>query len=256
MSCFFLSLSAWADFLNSVSYFPWTRFLILLLKAELMLYYCNETLPLQGTRRFHFFNSRLLFLIWRRNWRLVRFWFWNYEWNSSFFILGREWKCSVVLLCCIFYDSDYYLFWGTFGKCAADQWELKLAGWEHPDPNIDLTHKAEQIANWSISPDVFSPRYASAAAETLSVCTYDTIFLLDPSALQLQPPHAASCPIFDPHVYAWLFTRKRENGTVTAYPKLLYRDKQRKKMCIRPGVPVQLNKKGVRNCKEVGNRGG
>lgn len=66
---FFLSLSSWADFLNSVFYFPRSRFLLLFLKAELMLYYCDETLPLQGTRRLHFFNSSLLFLIWRHNWR-------------------------------------------------------------------------------------------------------------------------------------------------------------------------------------------
>lgn len=33
-----------------------------------------------------------------------------------FLFLGREWKCSVVLLCCIFYDSDYYLFWGTLAN--------------------------------------------------------------------------------------------------------------------------------------------
>lgn len=141
---------------------------------------------------FTFFNSSLLFLIWRRNWRncwvpLQEPWV-----ELIFFYFGEGWKWSVVLLCCIFYCYDYYLFFGTFGKCAADQWELKLGGWEHPDLNIDLTHKAEQIAHWSISPDVFSPGHASrqrcSRLRRPSVCTYDTIFLLDPSAPQLQPP--------------------------------------------------------------------
>lgn len=181
----------------------------------------------------------------------------NHECNSSFFILGRIWKWSVVQLCCIFYYYDYYLFLGTFGKCAADQWELKLGGWEHPDLNIDLTHKAEQIGHWSISPDVFSPGRASrrrcSRLRRLSVCTYDTIFLLDPSAPQLQPPRAASCPLYDPHVYAWLFIGKRENVTVTAYPKLLYRDKDRKKWCVCfGGLCSCATGKGVQNCKDVG----
>lgn len=203
----------------------------------------------QGTRRLHFFLIPVFFFSYGDGTGgTVGFRFRNHEWNSSFFILGREWKWSVVLLCCIFYYYDYYLFFGTFGKCAADQWELKLGGWEHPDLNIDLTHKAEQIAHWSISPDVFSPGHASrqrcSRLRRSSVCTYDTIFLLDPSAPQLQPPRAASCPLYDPHVYAWLFIGKRDNGTVTAYPKPLYCDKERKKLCVCPVdfVPVQLEK--------------
>lgn len=130
----------------------------------------------------------------------VVFWFWNHEWNSSFLFWGGNgngpWFCCVgffIILIIIY-------FGGTFGKCAADQWELKLGGWEHPDLNIDLTHKAEQVRQLP----------ALQPAETLSVCTYDTIFLSDPSAPQLQPPRAASCPLYDPYVYAWLFIGKRE----------------------------------------------
>lgn len=141
---------------------------------------------------FTFFNSSLLFLIWRRNWRncwvpLQEPWV-----ELIFFYFGEGMEMvrgSAVLYFLLLWLL--FIFWDFWQMCCRSV-GIKAGRWEHPDLNIDLTHKAEQIAHWSISPDVFSPGHTSrqrcSRLRRLSVCTYNTIFLLDPSAPQLQPP--------------------------------------------------------------------
>lgn len=207
---------------------------------------------------FTFFNSSLLFLIWRRNWRNC--WVPLQEpWVELIFFYFGEGMEMVRGSAALYFLLLWllFIFWDFWQMCCRSV-GIKAGRWEHPDLNIDLTHKAEQIAHWSISPDVFSPGHASrqrcSRLRRLSMCTYDTISIsIRPVSSAVTATRAASCPLFDPHVYAWLFIGKRDNGTVTAYPKLLYRDKERKKLCVRPGGLCSCaTGNGVRNCKDVG----
>lgn len=114
--------------------------------------------------------------------------------EGTYFLWGGG-GSLVVVLCCTF-----FFFFLNFGKCAADQWELKRGGC--PDDSI-LTLIMTWPTKWNkslIGPfpswHVFSlgtPGAAVAAAASAApvrkpLPVYNTIFLLEPSAQQLQPP--------------------------------------------------------------------